>query len=314
MRMVTFRDLPLGWETETVLLKHLSFGSSWDPHSLTPRRSEQAYPAYADYGGLCAIEQGKIASSLAVLRYPLRVRRGVVRCSGLGAVATQQRFSRRGFAQRLIQEAHRRERANGSAFMLHYANRSQVAHALYEKLGYCDVLEFPRAIRLVPTLRYDLPTGWVWRPSAGGDRSPIESLYSSIARLRYGFIREATDWWPGPEGWFVLEHQGKLVAFAKLEKQGRVLACEDAASRPGPSRALLLRCLESEASEEWLMLGTTLLRELRSVLARRKYSISRGSYSVLMARSLGESVRSPRIAHELGADDPDFLVGSMDSY
>lgn len=198
--------------------------------------------------------------------------------------------------------------------MLLYANCSQVAHALYEKLGYRDVLEFPRAIRWVPVHRYDLPAGWRWRPAARRDRNPIENLYSAIARRRCGFIREGMDWWPGPRGWFVLERKEELVAFAKLEKQGRILACEDAATRPGPTRALLLRCLESEASGAWLMLGTTLHHELRSLPRVRRYSIAHGSYSVLMGQSLHEFARPSKIRHELGADDSNFLIGATDSY
>ena len=314
MRIVTFRELPVGWETETALLKHLAFGASWDPRSLTPHRFEQKYPAYADYGGLCAVERGRVVSSLAILRFPFRARRGLVRCSGLGAVATLPTFSRRGFAKHLIREAHQRERADGSAFMLFYANRSQIAHALYEKLGYHDVLEFPRAIRRVPTHRDVLPEGWRWRTAARRDRTSIEHLFASIARRRYGFIRKGADWWPGPRGWFVLERRGELVAFARLEKEGRVVACQDAATRPGTTRALLLRCLESEASGSWLMLGTTLVHELRSVPGLREYAISRGSYSVLMGQSLEEPMRPSTIVHELGTDTPDFLIGASDSY
>lgn len=314
MRVVTFSELPAGWEAETVLLKHLVFGPSWDPRSLTPRRFEQRYPAYADYGGLCAIERGRVVSSFAVHRFPFRGRRGLVRCSGLGAVATQPAFSHRGFAKRLIQEAHRRERASGSAFMLLFTNRYQVAHALYEKVGYRDVLEFPRAIRRVPTGRNALPAGWRWRTASRRDRGPIEALYSSIARRRFGFTREGTNWWTGPREWFVLERRGELEAFAKLERQGQILVCQDAAMRPGPARTLLFRCLESEAAGAWMMVGTTLLRELRSVPGLRSYAISRGSYGVLMGLSLQESARPSTITHELGADDPDFLVGTSDSF
>ena len=299
-----------------------AFGSSWDPRALSTPRFEEQYPGRADYVGLCAVERGRVLSSVAVHRFPFRTRQGDCTCSGLGAVATLPSHARRGLARKVIEEAHRRERESGSPFMLLYTGRSIVAHTLYESLGYRDVLEFPRAVRLAPRTRRALPRGYRWRRAAPADRRPIEELRAELGRARCGFTRSGVAWWPGPRpwfapsahGWFVLEREGGIVGYASLRSEGRVLACDEGMGRSAPARSLVLRSLESEASGRWLMLGSSTVDEFRNAPGFHDYTLDRSSYGVLMARSLAGPVRRSDLAQELGTDRPGFLIGTADAF
>jgi len=319
---MTVRELPPGWEADSVLLLHSAFGASWDPRDLSVQQFEKAYPRPADYLGLCAVERGRIVSSVAVYRFPFRTRTGDCTCSGLGAVATLPTYSRRGLARRLIEEAHRRERQSGSRFALLYTGRSIVAHSLYESLDYHDVLDFPSAVRLVPRAKLALPPGWLWRRAQRDDRRTIEGLRARWGRSRCGFTREGSEWcsgpppWfaPGPQGWLVLKHGGSVVGYAGLSTEGRVRACREGMAEPGLARSLLLRCLESEASGKWLLLDSPLVHELRTAPGTHAYTAVEGSHSVLMAKALDAHLGGSDLVRELGTDRPDFLFGMADTY
>jgi GNAT superfamily N-acetyltransferase len=305
-----------------VLLTHNAFGSSWDPYEIGTPRFDRQYPRHADYVGLCAVERERIVSSVVVHRFPFRTRERNCICSGLGAVATLPAFTRRGLARRLIEEVHRRERESGSPFVLLYTGRSIVAHALYESLGYRDVLLFPRAVRWVPKHKRTLPRGWRWRRATLDDRQAIEELRKDLGRARLGFTREGVEWWPGPEkwfasgpeSWFVLERDRSICAYANLRTEGQLRACHEGMARTTLARRYLLSSLESEASGGWLLLGSPLIYELRQAPGIRAYILAQGSHSVLMAKSLDGFLRPSDLAHELGTDRPDFLIGVADSF
>ena len=321
MRILTFRELPQGWEADCVLLMHNAFGSSWDPRAVSTPRFERHYPRPAEYVGLCAVERGRIVSAVLTHRFPFRTRQTDGICSGLGAVATLPTHAGRGLARSLIEEVHRRERRSGSPFILLYTGRSIVAHALYESLGYHDVLEFPRAVRPVPKARRALPREWCWRRATRGDRRTIEGLRADLGRTRFGFTRQGVDWWPtrqwfapGPPEWFVLERDGRVVGYAGVTTEGQVRVCQEGMARTELARNLLLRSLESEASGRWLMIGSALIHELRKTPGIRAYTLEEGSYTVLMAKSLDGPFHQSDLIHELGSDRPDFLIGPADAF
>lgn len=282
MQIRTFLDLPNEWEPQIALLYNQPFGSSWDPRDIS-RRWKHRYPPLADYMGLCAVEGGNIVASLGVRRFPFRTRSRESTCSGLGGVATLPSHGRRGFARSLIEEAHRRERAAGSSFCLLYTGRSMVAHDLYESLGYRDVMDFPRAVRLIPHDASPPRRGWLWRKGRRSDRQAIEELHTRYAQGKFGFTRAGHHWWPGTTSNFVLEWNGSIRGYANLTKRGKVWTCFEGFACSGTERAALLKGLESETAGKWLLLGAGVLRDLRPFFGWNAFRFSKGSYEVLMA-------------------------------
>ena len=321
-RILTFRELPPRWQADCVLLLHNAFGSSWDPRAMSRPGFERIYPRPSEYVGVCAVDRGRVVSAVLVHRFPFRTRRTDGICSGLGAVATLPTHAGRGLARSLIEEVHRRERRSGSPFVLLYTGRSIVAHSLYEGLGYHDVLDFPRAARLAPKTLRPLPRGWRWRRAVPDDRRSIEELRTEMGRTRFGFTREGVDWWPvppqwfaaGPLDWFVLEHDRSIVGYAGFTTEGQVRVSNEGMARTDAARSFLSRSLEREASGSWLVIGSSLFHELRDVPGMRAYSVVKGSYSVLMARSLEGRPSRSGLIHELGTDRPDFLIGVADAF
>lgn len=314
MRICTFRELPNGWEPSLVLLVHQAFGTSLDPRVLASERYRRDYPPFADYVGLCAWDRGRIAAGLLVRRIPFRTRHGDRILAGLGHVATRPEYRRRGLARTLITEAHRRERAQGTPFSLLYTGRSIVAHSLYEGLGYSDIFDFPRGTRLIPRNARGLPSPWRWRRARTSDRSSIEKLHARVVRGRYGFIREGHDWRWVPREYFALEEGPRLRGYARMERQGNVYACFEAAADSLPARRTLLRAMEHQVAGRWLVLGGTVLRESLPVMDQAHYDLSESSHDVLMATSLTGRMSTTALSHELGADDPRFAIGNQDFF
>ena len=318
-RILPIDDLPNGWEIDNVLLMHQAFGSSWDPRTLG-RYRKRPYPRSSEYVSLASVVGPRVVASLEVLRFPFRTRTGLATFSGLGGVATAPDMGRQGLARALILEAHRRERAAGSPFMLLYTGRTGGAHRLYESLGYRDVLEFPRAARAVPT-NAPAPSGhWQWRPARSVDRRAILQVHRTSVAGSCGFTREGIDWLPREfgkrrgGGWYVLLRSGRLVGYALLQQQGEVQNCGEAATLQLDAVGPLIRGCEFSARGRWLMFGAHPFRAWRRHLLARGYRESRGSYGVLMAASLLANTRPDAVRHAIGADSRSFACGSMDAF
>lgn len=311
MKVVPFRELPVGWEAQNVLLMHQAFGSSWDPRRLG---REHQYPPFADYLGLCALDEGKLVASVTVHRFPFRTREGEVISAGLGSVATLPTHRGRGLARKLVEEAHAREREAGIPFCFLYTGRSNVAHTLYEHLGYRDVLEFPRAVRHIPARARRLPAGWVWRKARATDRQVVEHIHALRTRNALGFTRRGFDWWSGPSGWFLVERDGRPRGYGQVEVQGKIKGCHEAIGLDRAARRVVLSALEGHAAGSWLLLGSASMRELGTERARARYTLSPGSYGVLMAAPLKTPTDAQNLGHLLGVDSPTFAHGSQDAF
>jgi GNAT superfamily N-acetyltransferase len=314
MRILTFRELPTGWEASHVLLVHQAFGTSWDPRVLTSEKFCRSYPPFADYVGLCAWDEGRILAAVLVRRIPFRTRHGDRFVAGLGHVATSPDHRRRGLARALIAEVQRREEAQGTPFSLLYTGRSIVAHSLYQELGYSDILDFPRATRLLPRNAPGLVPPWGWRLARATDLPRIEELHAHAVRCQYGFTRADCHWRSRPREYCVLEENRRLRGYARLERQGSVYVCFEAVASSLTARRILLRALERQVAAKWLVLGGSALRDFLPILAGTPYEVSQSSHDVLMARSLVGTMSPEALSHELGTDDPRFAIGSQDFF
>ncbi len=319
LKILPVDDLPAGWEVDNVLLMHQAFGSSWDPRAL-PTYRKRPYPASAGYVGLAGVLGSRVVSNVEVLRFPFRTRTGSTTCSGLGGVATTPDMGRRRFARRLILEAHRRERAAGSPFILLYTGRTGGAHGLYEGLGYRDVLEFPRAAK-APTKNASPPAApWRWRRALPTDRWAILGVHEAFVAGSYGFTREGIDWLArdfgqrGGGGWHVLLRSSRLVGYALLHQEGEVQNCVEAATLQKSAIGPLIQGCEFSARGKWLMFGSGPFRQYRSRLLAQGYRESRGSYGVLMAAPLTDEVGPTQILHEVGSDSASFACGFVDAF
>lgn len=100
--------------------------------------------------GFCALENDKVIGYVGVMDLVTRTLEDThEQVGGLYGVATLPEFTRRGVFSTLIVKAHDYFKERGYRFSFLGTSPALVAHHLYEKLGYADVVEYPSAYKVV---------------------------------------------------------------------------------------------------------------------------------------------------------------------
>ncbi|KXA95881.1 hypothetical protein AKJ65_00060 [candidate division MSBL1 archaeon SCGC-AAA259E19] len=103
-----------------------------------------------DWGGdLYAKEDEKVLGMLKVIFPRTRTKNGTEKVGGIGHVCTRPSSSRRGVATRLFEEAEKIMKKEGVRYSFLNTSESLVAHNLYTKLGYRDILAPPKAFKKI---------------------------------------------------------------------------------------------------------------------------------------------------------------------
>ena len=317
MRIVDFDELPAGWERKAQML---DASAGWMP--LGFRRVKEArrlgYPA-APYLGVYAVEDGEVKSVVRVRRVPYTMAGGRTETvSAIEGVATRREWSRRGLARELLREVHRREAESGSRVVLLWTGHSNMAHNLYESIGYRDVYTPMLAMKWCGQ-RKSGPRGYDLRPLRAGDERAIEDLHLAATKGRLGFT-------PRPKGilnallklgmakrgmFRVVTRRREPVGYAQVIKEKDWARSDEVVLAPGarPEEAVLR--LESECAGRWLILLGTFVRDSAPVLRRRGYSFTSGLYSGMLACGLRDNGRA---LDELGTDDRSFTCHFLDYF
>jgi GNAT superfamily N-acetyltransferase len=289
------------------------------------RAIKLGYPC-ADYFGVFAVENGEVLSTVRVSRVPYTFsdgKREVV--SAIGGVVTRHDHSHQGLARRLLEEVHRRETADGRRFSLLWTGRNNVAHHLYESLGYIDVytpeLAMVKCIRKLktPSKQYSLVK------ARNKDAKTIEHIHSNATKNRLGFTPRApglmdvlfTLGWFRPELFHLILHDDKLIGYYLEFQKSRgwtgsseiVVAADDKAEIEQ-----VIPLLEREAGNGWLILGNTFVRDNHDALKSGGYKIASFAYTTLMAKPLDGTKPTKNVAKLLGVEDPRFVCHRLDGF
>jgi GNAT superfamily N-acetyltransferase len=147
LEILTYREL----ESRDGLLPLLDHAFNWifderqfdDFMKIDPRLKDSPV-------GFCALEKGRIIGYVGVMDVATRTLEGTTEhVGGLYGVTTLPGFTRRGVFTTLMGKAHEYFREKGYRFSFLGTSPALVAHRLYEKLGYADVVEYPSAYKVV---------------------------------------------------------------------------------------------------------------------------------------------------------------------
>ena len=317
MRILDHDDLPPGIEDQVQLLDG---AAGWGPmdFSRVKRARKTGYPA-ADYFGVYAVEDGKVSSMVRVLRLPFTTRRGLEKVAAIQGVVTRRDRSRKGLARKLLEEVHRRERDAGNRFVLLWTGRGQVAHALYNSMGYADIYTPELAIR-----KCGLPTksrkGYELRKASAADLDVIERLHGKATQGHLGFT-------PRPKGivrsllglgflttepFRIVLRKGEPVGYGLIQKNPSWSRLDEVVVMEGEDTGEVLSLFESETKGKWLELRNTFVRDALGVLRKRGYAITRFAYYGLLG--LGLADQGQDVANELGVSSQKFACQQLDYF
>jgi GNAT superfamily N-acetyltransferase len=183
MKILTYRDLKSKGGL-VPLLDH-AFGWVFDQHQfedsvkIDPRLKNGPV-------GFCAVENEMVVGHVGVMDLATRSLNGTVEnVGGLYGVATLPGHTRRGVCTALMNSAHDYFREKNYRFSFLNTSPANIAHSLYEKLGYTDLIEYPSAYRVLKNKK----TTSSKKETAGKlDLDKILKIYDEFSTGRTGFV------------------------------------------------------------------------------------------------------------------------------
>ena len=292
MQILDHDELSTEAENQVHLLDSTAGWGPMDFQRIAYARKKKESPA-ADYFGVYAVERGAVLSMVRVLRLPFSTSTGVERIAAIQGVVTRRDRSRMGLARKLMEEVHRREKEAGTRLSLLWTGRGQVAHHLYESLGYSDVYTPEIAILHCPR-KAPKPKGYELRKIKGADIGLIERLHTEATKGRLGF----TPRHPGLVSLllklrFISRDSIRLIVtgdepigYAFIRRSLGQPSVEELITIDKQEPWDVLSLFESEASGGWLIIRNTAVRDNLKTLQARHYSITYLSYYSLLAAEL----------------------------
>jgi GNAT superfamily N-acetyltransferase len=136
--------------------------------------------------GFCAIEDGRIIGHVGVMDLATRsLDRSIEHAGGLYNVATLPSYTRKGVCTTLMGRAHEYFRDKRYRFSFLSTSQALVAHALYEKLGYVDLTQYPSVYKVF----HDKKTKHLSKENAKGfDPERMLGIYNSFSKEKTGFV------------------------------------------------------------------------------------------------------------------------------
>jgi hypothetical protein len=219
----------------------------------------------------------------------------------------------------LLLEAHRREKVAGSKYSLLWTGRGQVAHSLYETLGYRDVYT-PDLVACHMVNRGHKHGSFTLNQVKVGEEGLLDGLHLKATVQRLGFTPRP----PGivrslvhlgfldRESLNLVYRDGRLAGYAILQKRPFWCSLDELVLEMGTSLEEVLPAFETVAEGGWFAIRNTAVRDGRHLLESRGFHYSPFAYYSLLALPLERSTED--IAGELGTGSPRFTCQQLDYF
>lgn len=183
MRIVTYNEL----KSKDGLLPLLDHAFNWafsqtqfdEIISIDPRLKNSPV-------GFCAIENNRLIGHVGVMDLATRtLDRSIEHIGGLFGVATLPGYTRKGVCTALMNAAHQYFDEKHYRFSFLSTSPALIAHALYEKLGYNDLIEYPSAYKAFHEKKNKRIRGERYN---GFDIDKMLKIYNEFTTDRTGFV------------------------------------------------------------------------------------------------------------------------------
>ncbi len=291
----------------------LDFALTPELAALIRRMDPRPFPYFAIY----AVEGRTVAGQVGVFRLPMVSSTGADEVGGVWAVSTHPAFRGQGVASLLLNEAHARMAAAGLRFSTLGTDSYRVAHALYQKHGYSDVLSPVMAVGRAGALPN--PAG-VRAETAGVHRLALaDRLFEQFARDHLGFARRHTPfllflhargYLSAQDLWLIRLDDG-VVGYAFAAAHHGLLRIKNLllANSCDPLAATAALAQAAEVSYVQTRLDCP---EHAAAFAQAGFQVTNQSWATFMVKPLEPGATIEQFRRLYGLDRGRFLISSMD--
>jgi len=321
MRLLTFDELSESADADRLLVHVTTLGGATNRRSVDLWRRRSNY--YAPYAGIFAVEGATVLGQVLVKRLPYTFRDRTETVTAVASVGTRADRARRGIASKLLEEVHRRERADGIRFATLWTNRSWGAVRVYERLGYEGIYSIPFALRPAPRARVRPPSLRGVRRAGRSDLAELEELRERLAEGRIGFchrperfLETSTATWEidPPHEILVVRDRGRAEGYVVVRSNPYRLICGELVATTPRVAERLVAAVERAADDRPTVLEGSAVADRKALLGRRGYRLLEKSYGVFMARPLDGRWDARTAIRAFATDDPRFLCQVGDRF
>jgi GNAT superfamily N-acetyltransferase len=287
MKILIYREL----ESTDELLPLLDHAFRWTFNQRTFDKLIKIDPRLKNSPvGFCAVEAGHIVGYVGVMDIVTRTLDGTVEhVGGIYGVATLPSHTRRGVSTTLMNRAHEYFREKGYRFSLLGTSHTIIAHALYQKLGYTDLLECPSAYKVTRTKKA--------KPKTREKTKKID--FDRLLKIYDRRVKDCTGPVIRDTAYFGMlkKTEGFMPKECLVDEEGYVLLKEikgmwvngvwirELVAQNSKTVNKLLELTERRA-KEMIYDRAVMDKELLEVYRSRGYMIQERSHSVMMVKSL----------------------------
>lgn len=302
------------WEVLHLNLLCLDYALTPERVAFIRRLDPRPFPLFAIY----AVEDGIVVGQMGVFRLPMVTVDGFEDVGGIWAVCTHPTFEHRGIATRLMEEAHARMREIGLRFSTLGTKRYRVAHMLYLKQGYEDMVSSFSTFAPAKTIKLETPFR---AEKAGLERLPLaDDLFRRVASGRLGFARRHFPFFPSivqlgdlkvDDVWFLWNDE-ELVGYATAHLSDSVLSVSDVLLLNKADTASAIAALVKEMEVSFIRVRVYQKAETVSLL-EAGFRMALPDWDTFMVRPLVRDLKSDYVRTLFGIGTERFLISWLDT-
>jgi GNAT superfamily N-acetyltransferase len=241
--------------------------------------------------GFCAVENGRAIGYVGVMDLATRTLDGNLEyVGGIYGVATLPSHARKGISTALMNRVHEHFRERNYHFSFLCTSHTLVAYAMYQKLGYTDLLERPSAYKVLSPKKARVT---VEQRSGKLDFDRLLKVYSEFVKDKTGFVvrdkaylmmLKKTGYFSGKD--CIVEEDGYVISRSNVGGTwSKASWIRELVTLNAKAMNRLVELVEAKA-KDLIMDRDVLDKALLQVYKSRGYMIEKRSHGVIMVKPL----------------------------
>ena len=275
-------------------------------------------PACSDWLALYLMEGKEPVAQVGVCYPRIMTSEGEMKAGFVWGVATRPGLARKGYQKILFEAVHERMLDDGADLFVLMTLRSFVAHRLYEKFDYMDIVPFNWSVRRRGAKS---KSNLNVRKKQWKSRE-IVRLYREASEGALGFARRADDFVAIRRAWTptwlddacLLERGGRTVGYALLSKWRDRLVIQEICCPEERNIPECVGALERAYDVQYVQFSTHTKRSTIKWAERASLPLDVSTYIVFMARGARRPISRAGLNGLLGIDRGIFQMTDLDSY
>jgi predicted acetyltransferase len=284
------------------------------------RRIDRSVPDYfAHY-----IQKGdELIGQVGIMHINTGTKAGDEVIGGIWGVCMHPEYRHVGYGKKLMLEAHRVLEDEGIRIAFLGTGKQLFAHALYEKLGYCDFHDLPTAIRRMKPESPGSEMRLRMREFQPEDEAEVYRHYKQYSSQCTGFtrrpenfleVRKSWSWMP-TETPQLFELDGEVVGYAMYHTKPRTLAIlEMVVEETLLEEAIGLLESKYESVAEYTEIRDCVHEDRRGRLASLGFNVMPWSWDSMMVAPIDQKMTIEDIRALYGIDTDCFHMTEVDAF